>query len=531
MDYKGTYIIIGPPGTGKTTFLANQVRALVEKGHRPLVCSLTNAAANEIVGRDIPVPKERVGTLHSLGLHSLGGGRKLAQIGTWNEEHPSHLLSDDERDDVTQTRGKHPWDGFHQQYELCRHRRTPRDLWPRPAREFADIWEHWKVANDYVDFTDMIELALLQQCAPLGDPDIIIADEAADHSRLEYALLKHWGDMVGALMVCGDPHQAIYQWRGADPTIFIDPTVSQDHRRVLKQSYRVPKEVHRVAVEWVKQLSDYQPIEYLPRDFEGKVKRLPAHRNYPVPAINLAQEIVAGGKTVMIMASCEYMLQPTLHELRQRGIPFANPWRPAQGAWNPLARRKGIIMTDRIRALLSPPWTVGDFMAWSGVLSAEAIFNRGGKTALEKLIQTKKITAKDSLTKVMEVIDSDKLIPLGQLLQGGDAQGALDWWAARITGSLKQRAEYPVQVARKKGIKALDDKPKLFVGTIHSYKGGEASIVIIYPDISPQAYECWHHGTVHRDPIIRAFYVALTRAREEVYICQPASPMSVRIQL
>ncbi len=65
MKYNVTYLVIGPPGTGKTTFLAKQVRKIVDEGGRSMVCSLTNTAAQEVASRDLPVSEDLVGTLHS----------------------------------------------------------------------------------------------------------------------------------------------------------------------------------------------------------------------------------------------------------------------------------------------------------------------------------------------------------------------------------------------------------------------------------------------------------------------------------
>ena len=60
--------VAGPPGTGKTTWLAEQITRALER-HRPesiYVCSYTRAAAIEVASRGVAVPKGNIGTIHAL---------------------------------------------------------------------------------------------------------------------------------------------------------------------------------------------------------------------------------------------------------------------------------------------------------------------------------------------------------------------------------------------------------------------------------------------------------------------------------
>ena len=90
------YRIVGPPGTGKTSEVAKQVGAAVRAGKHVVVASLTRAAAAEAAGRDMPIGKESVGTLHSLAYRALGA-RDIADspkmLAEWNKEHPFDTLT------------------------------------------------------------------------------------------------------------------------------------------------------------------------------------------------------------------------------------------------------------------------------------------------------------------------------------------------------------------------------------------------------------------------------------------------------
>ena len=74
MEALRVFVTVGPPGTGKTTWMADRAReAAARHGARSvLITSLTRAAAAEIGGRGLPIPRDRIGTLHSHAYRALG---------------------------------------------------------------------------------------------------------------------------------------------------------------------------------------------------------------------------------------------------------------------------------------------------------------------------------------------------------------------------------------------------------------------------------------------------------------------------
>jgi DNA helicase-2/ATP-dependent DNA helicase PcrA len=107
-------------------------------------------------------------------------------------------------------------------------------------------------------------------------------------------------------------------------------------------------------------------------------------------------------------------------------------------------------------------------------------------------------------------------------------EGDIDWWESVLKHDDRRRQQYALTVARRRGFGALRETPRLCVGTIHSVKGGQADVVYLFPDISTVASEAWRRHV--RAPIIRQFYVAMTRAREELVLCSPSGATAVRWQ-
>jgi superfamily I DNA/RNA helicase len=72
----------------------------------------------------------------------------------------------------------------------------------------------------------------------------------------------------------------------------------------------------------------------------------------------------------------------------------------------------------------------------------------------------------------------------------------------------------------------LLERPQVIVGTIHSVKGGEADVVILFPDLSQAGDAAYQRYGPPRDAVIRTFYVGMTRAREALYLADRTSTMA-----
>jgi superfamily I DNA/RNA helicase len=105
----------------------------------------------------------------------------------------------------------------------------------------------------------------------------------------------------------------------------------------------------------------------------------------------------------------------------------------------------------------------------------------------------------------------------------------LAWWGERIAPPFRKRIQLPASIAARRGSQALVETPQVIVGTIHSVKGGEADVVFLFPDLSPAGERQYRRGGPQRDSVIRQFYVAVTRARETLYLCSPESGAAIPI--
>lgn len=380
-------------------------------------------------------------------------------------------------------------------------------------------WCRWKTETGRLDFTDLIEQALEGEGDPLS-VDVLFVDEAQDLSKLEMALALEWGSHSRELVTVGDPDQNLYEWRGSHPSAFTDPPAASE--RTLAQSYRVPAAVHSYAVSWIEQVSNRPPIEYLPTSEEGAVTSRP-EVDWRRPD-NMLRTIVEADGSTMVLASCSYMLQPTITMLREARIPFHNPYRPTAGAWNPMRS------AARVRALLRGPgaWTWDDLRRALEPLDArQAKLSHGIKAHVEGTCQERVV---GGASRAEEIVPIGFLVGMFKDDSAAAAFGAgdLDWWESCLLERFRSSLSLPLAAARDGKI---DAEPKVIIGTIHSVKGGEADSVIVFPDLSMGAY--WGDegtggwGTGQRDPILRQFYVAFTRARRELVLCGEASSIAV----
>lgn len=536
--------VFGPPGTGKTTYLAKMIYGLVRDhgAESTLISSFSTTAAQAIVEKFdtsnavFKPNKKMVGTLHSHAYRSASHGTVALDpkvIGDWNSQvTPEMRITPDNRRNggetgsfVSDPAKAVTGDDLLGCLDLLRAKMIDPADWPRNVAEFAKRWTTWKTDAETMDFTDMIEGAYERardgEHAP-GNPQFVISDESQDQTPLETALVLAWGQHAERLVLAMDDDQAINQWRGGDALPLLQlhgPDVS-DH--VLGKSHRVPESVRVIAERWIRRVSVRKEKAYTARTRYADgvdTGEIVGGTAFNVPESLANAELVTrinrdldAGKSVMVLASCNYMLQPLIVNLRQEGVPFHNPYRPLEGRWNPFgaAKEDGMTTAERVYhylVLAERDWTGDDIRAWMELVK---IKDAGMVTSAKR----------DIVHWAQEVIPEADVVALFKTDEAFDwaTSPDPDWLESCLLAAKRPVAEYPLAVARQHGHNALKSKPRLTIGTIHSVKGAGEDVVYLAPNISNAARLSIQGSKDGRDEAIRLFYVGMTRAKESLRV-------------
>ena len=97
-------------------------------------------------------------------------------------------------------------------------------------------------------------------------------------------------------------------------------------------------------------------------------------------------------------------------------------------------------------------------------------------------------------------------------------------WHEALDKLTPQEVEYFIS-ALKRGEKLLRE-PRIKINTIHGVKGGEADNVVVCTDMAERTYKEY---TNNPDDEHRVWYVAVTRAKQNLYIMQPQTNRSYQI--
>lgn len=530
--------VVGPPGSGKTTFLSREVVKAAQRygSEAVMVTSLTRTAAAEVAGRDVPINPDRIGTLHAHSLRALGFP-KLAEtreaVEAWNKENSIYALTipgsisgkDDGFDSLS---GNMSGDKHFAQVNIARARRTPLDELPSMARRFWARWKAWKEDQGLLDWTDLIDFAGRDVYQAPGMPKVIFVDEAQDHDRLELDLVRKWGSAmrgVERLVIVGDPDQNLYEWRGSDPEAFFETELPDENKLVLTQSYRLSHAVWAKSIEWIERIPNREQVEYWPTDEPGDLRKITTSLRDPAGLLRDAQRYIDDGKSVMFLTACAYMIDPLKNEMRAHGIPFHNPYRK-RSDWNPLSpTARGTTTLDKFRAYISPlleteqyavPWSVGDVQVWTQALAR--VLKRNARTRLDELDPGQGFT----LEMLEEYFDPRSDPVMAYNIEAGDPK----WFQKHMKAGAN--VDYAVRVLSKFGAEAIEKEPQIQIGTIHSVKGGEADVVYLFPDVSRLGYQSIQTPR-GKASTIRQFYVGMTRARETLILAGASSQTAIQL--
>ena len=522
-------VVLGGPGAGKTRYLVRQVNRAVEKygADKVTVSSLTKAAATEISSRGLNVNPQSCGTLHAICYRGLDRPPLVYDaFAEFNEMYSRSLTvinkkrsTDDLESDVA---GGHDDESL-EEIDLLRALGRHQDTWPVGLQHFYSQYTAFKDFSGTCDFTDLLERAYVElPKGPFGDVSVVLHDEAQDSSPLEYQLLSKWAETAEHTVLTGDDDQSLFEWRGASISGFLN---FGDEKIIMGKSYRLPSVLLDYSKRWIEQLSYREPKSYEPRAEGGVITTSRATIYNVDPVLDCVIEDYDAGRSVMILTTCAYHLGAMVRRMKERGIPFHNPYRTKNGAWNPLRCSPG--RASVVRTLLtqsSPPWSWGDLSKFFGYINASAM-PRGLKSKLKRLGKNDDIIPFDTLRDILGDSVMERMLDNDQ-----------QWLLDSLLESKRKLFDYPVAVCKNLGTekfrKHIDEiegrtEHGIVVGTCHSTKGGQCDVTYIFPDLSKAGYKSYGDAAL-RDRVIRTFFVGLSRARQKVVLCTQANNCAVR---
>ena len=333
----------------------------------------------------------------------------------------------------------------------------------------------YKKAHDLYDFTDMLEIFLLQRLSPMFD--IVFIDEVQDLSPIQWQMVHQIAERSKQVVIAGDDDQAIYRWAGADVEYFIR---MEGTTEVLGQSYRIPASHHAMSQRLISTVHHRRHKEFLPRPEEGSIIW---HRHSE--EVNLEQE------DWLLLARTRKLAKQLEDEVRQRGMLYTfslskdldHKTLEAIQMWEALRRGEGLMAKD-IRAIYRQ-------------MMINKQVKRGHKTLPD--------------------VPEDCILTLGDLTTNHGLLTTAPWHEA--LGAIPDNEVVYFKACLRRG-EDFTKKPRIRISTIHSAKGAEATNVMLVTDY-PQKMVGSVRDIHEADDEKRVFYVGLTRAKKELHLIHP----------
>lgn len=282
---EGRVRVVAGAGSGKTRVLAHRYAFLVnELGISPgniLCLTFTNKAAQEMKHRisrmvDRGSVNDFICTIHSFCVKFLR--REIYRIGypknfTVIDEEDAKQLAKQAMEEFGVDRRKLTAERFLKKVAALKGYNIDayiqNHLLPASSPECPDeLVRYIRLQLKYyaLDYDDLIyfTIYILNHFADAraywtDKLNYIMVDEVQDCSSDDWKLLNILASKHGNLFVVGDPDQAIYEWRGANPKIFVDFRAQTDV--ILNENYRSTPDILEIANSIIANNSNRVPKE------------------------------------------------------------------------------------------------------------------------------------------------------------------------------------------------------------------------------------------------------------------------------
>ncbi len=560
----GPLLVQAPPGSGKTRTLLARVARRLREGVPPggiLVVTFSRKAAVELRERLQAIPglseqagRVRVGTIHALCRALLEEGGRLGGRRITGRAEAERLLqgaAEEAGVDWSKDRGR-----------LFFLHRVRGDL-PGEMAPLAGTYERALAARHRIDLDGLV-LEALDLLREPGEAErirrgiaFLAVDEYQDVDPSQAALLDLLAGPGGDFTAIGDPDQAIYAFRGGDPSLFSSFPLRHPGARVavLRINYRSAPELVRLAGTLSSLKVEPGPAREGGRAFLHSAPTEAAEAEFVAHEIEkilggvshfsldsgrtegMEQDLGFGDMAVLYRNRSQ---EPPLEEALSRlGIPY---WKG--GAYGGPARRGLSFVAASIRLLLDQ----------ADDLDLEALFstgrtNRGWKAA--RLLSEKararrvapgRLLETPRLLRGLQGAERKRAEELALVLPGWRALADRDpsQWLRQVVEWAGERGLHPgpgwmevlEDLLREEGLAGtaerlsrdhppdLPSRPlqRVTLSTFHGAKGLEFPLVFLVgleEGLLPS-----REGTRPADPAEerRLFYVGLTRAKRQLFL-------------
>tara|TARA_Y100000310_G_scaffold110569_1_gene108920 strand:+ start:8513 stop:10024 length:1512 start_codon:yes stop_codon:yes gene_type:complete len=499
-----TIKIFGSPGTGKTTTLLKLLEEKIAEGYKPEKIgffSFTRRAIREARSRVIKKfnlsedDLEYFRTIHSLCYRTLninsGQVFKGERVKEFSEIARVEMSGVSEEDTSGLSVGNKRGDLLLFCDEVSRSsERDLKEVWKE--LECEHTWEeqeyfskaliNFKKSKNLLDFTDMLDIFIKEETIP--QLDIIFVDEAQDLTTKQWKVIERVNEYCKFRYIAGDDDQAIYRWAGADVKRFLN---IKGNIKVLPISYRLPKTIHKLACDISHKISLRQSKKWTSKEDQGSITDI-----YSIEDVDMAEGewlILArsGYQLFKAEAYCKRMgwfYEKGHHEFK------TNKFVIAIRSWIKLNRGETISF-DELKKLYqcikSKTGIIRGFKKLEGI-------DQNIEFSFQYLKENVGLIAQGEWQEVIFGLDPEDILMFESLIRSGDI---------------------------------FKNKARIRLSTIHGIKGGESDNVVVISDIS---YKTWRKFNMEPDDEHRVFYVAVTRARKNLFLLHPETKYSYELR-
>jgi superfamily I DNA/RNA helicase len=484
--------VLGPPGTGKTEYLLNEVNRYL-KNNVPLnkigYFAFTRKAANEARDRFLKMHSEYTRsdvkffqTLHSLAFHRLGMreenvmqpvhyeqiGKELSiRINAYSEDKEGCYLNCDNEYFKLISKARIKNISIEDEFNT--------NEWSRDID--LDILNHiyanfinFKKQANLDDYTDMI-VKFISKPEVCPDFEVIFIDEAQDLSPIQWQMFDILKAHSKDVFLAGDDDQAIFAWAGADVNRFINEPAIEE---VLQQSRRIPQAVLDISNVILSRIQGPRKEKkyYAKKDNNGNIIHGKVEHVFNLDNINLFNDkwLILTRTIYRSLEISNFLKERSLYFKNQYGKSFDNTLYKSILKWTDLTLGKSINIID----------------------------------------------CKDIYEYLSEVYDESKFKNKTEILieDLGYVKGT-PWYEAFT--NLDEHKELYIRTMLSNNEKLSED-PRIEVSTIHAAKGGECKNVVLVLDNADKIRKSVAINVDKQDEENRVWYVGSTRSMENLYI-------------